>query len=232
MRRPGCRRVVPTAAPTSPARSRSKPPTGCGSPKLKKDAITSPRWLWGHLGDYQCRPRPSSECSSPANLDPAALPTPDPVAPAKVAPEDPADPPYQGNLPAETLPPTVQAPSVSSRSAPQSGRLGLPRSMPANPGTAANSIATVSAWPARPDPHRQAHTVPVTDRRKAATLLEGHGFRCLSWLVGEFGDCVGPQEVLVGAQIAHSLDVERVLKVLGIARAHTLERQRGRQRAH
>lgn len=78
----------------------------------------------------------------------------------------------------------------------------------------------------------QARNSLNTDTQKAATLVEGRGFRCRGWLVGEFGDCLGPEEVLVGAQIAHSLDVERVLKVLGIARAHTLERQRGRQRAH
>ncbi|MGK9274424.1 DUF1524 domain-containing protein [Williamsia muralis] len=44
---------------------------------------------------------------------PPASPTPEPVAPAEVAPEGPADAPYQGNLPTETLPPTVGAPSVS-----------------------------------------------------------------------------------------------------------------------
>ena len=43
-------------------------------------------------------------------------------------------------------------------------------------------------------------------------------------LVGEFGDGLGPEEVLVGAQIAHGLDVERVFEVLGISGADTLER--------
>ena len=49
----------------------------------------------------------------PPTSPPLPSPSPQPVAPPKVTTEVPADSPYQGNLPAETLPPTVQAPSVS-----------------------------------------------------------------------------------------------------------------------
>ena len=52
----------------------------------------------------------------------------------------------------------------------------------------------------------------------------GRGFRRRGLLVGEFGDCLGPEEVLVGAQIAHGLDVERLFEVLGIARARLTAR--------
>ena len=80
--------------------------------QAEKDAITGVLGICGatsatiNAGRGQAANAPRPPTSTP-------LPPPSPLAPPEVTTEFPADSPYQGNFPAETFSPTVQAPSVS-----------------------------------------------------------------------------------------------------------------------
>ncbi|CAM3088878.1 uncharacterized protein DUF1524 [Williamsia muralis] len=78
----------------------------------EKDAITDVLALCGANSPTIGRGGGVANAPRPPTSDTLPSPSPEPVAPAEVTPDDAAGA-YQGNLPAETLAPTVQAPSVS-----------------------------------------------------------------------------------------------------------------------
>jgi hypothetical protein len=80
--------------------------------QAEKDAITEVLALCGANSPTLGRGGGAANAPRPPISTPLPSPSPEPVAPAEVTPDDPTGA-YQGNLPAETLSPTVQAPPMS-----------------------------------------------------------------------------------------------------------------------